>query len=1001
MEGVGIFSNIGVYNETRHNFFTYMNTQKQRDSNIHEFQHPSLNSRYGIELEFFSSENRYVIANRINSCMFNNNDLWWRNNFNAKFDINSNFPFSNGQRHLDTGSNFNEFSSFFVESALVYRTPSHRGEAICSNQGTAGLRIENDSSVEMSNNGPGITAWSINVRNRHENTDIKGVGGTYNPNYKGLSSNVVNFSFPKNFPFSQHTLKGNNEWNINSNSTFITKQQNELVTNVLTNDYIKYPLGIESQEREGEGEGEIPTKEKYLPLGALLMDNFLNHLLSHQTVLFTQRCGFHVHLSEFSKIKDEGRRKQFIVGFVKLFYVFEPLLYSFHPIYRSRSDYAQSLQSIFTRDEIRDGTEDQIWNDLAGIEYEDYMPISGVPRKRGQRYVALNLMNCRGGIGTMEVRIGHVTFDTQFIQTYVNILQTLLKFNEYAINTYIRLGKYPFTIHNSLLNIDGLIPYYCTKLSSDDYNEQEPRESPQDNNLHRSNTNNYKINRGFMNFNKFRPTHGFFDSCGYDPGDKEYKTSIISNQIKTFIFLTGSFAQLRLMTPYINYYHATEDTSELKCWLNGHHMNNIDFDNLNSERYSTVFQGTAPTEEQKNKEFINNFKPVLKDIHYIPGSKYFNPECPTCEEPRKCKPKYNNGKNFTKDEIISSPRIINGNRDDRKNQAHLYRVDCSGSRYYSKVQTELINYKIYDDLRGVAPQSQVAVASGPGQILNFTQASTQASHRPFPTISQLSQPSLRGVPLASGHTSMFGPSRVYSLGGMGGGKTRTRRYKVKGVRKTRKMIGAGNENTNEDSRPAENEPYVNTSFYRVNEGAESISIRKNGTKVEAGYVNWVGEFMEDKGLTTIFNRLLDEKIISETTLDLLLENRYMDYYVFLKEEDYHKNKLKEELAKFNITNDTIEKIRKVYVEFDKSRQQNKSSLSSTITTQTSTSTNTNNKKNTKTSGLEFVTTIKSNTNTRNKKNTNKNKKNKSFLTRDNKNINLVRQNLNKAESVIV
>ena len=42
------------------------------------FSHPGLNCRYGIELEFISSANKYVIGSRINSCMYESQDKWWR-----------------------------------------------------------------------------------------------------------------------------------------------------------------------------------------------------------------------------------------------------------------------------------------------------------------------------------------------------------------------------------------------------------------------------------------------------------------------------------------------------------------------------------------------------------------------------------------------------------------------------------------------------------------------------------------------------------------------------------------------------------------------------------------------------------------------------------------------------------------------------------------------------------------------------------------------------------
>ena len=59
-----------LLNEICDEYGNYLEEIGHRDAAIH-YHHPGLNCRYGVELEFLSSSNRYALGNRVNSCMWN------------------------------------------------------------------------------------------------------------------------------------------------------------------------------------------------------------------------------------------------------------------------------------------------------------------------------------------------------------------------------------------------------------------------------------------------------------------------------------------------------------------------------------------------------------------------------------------------------------------------------------------------------------------------------------------------------------------------------------------------------------------------------------------------------------------------------------------------------------------------------------------------------------------------------------------------------------------
>jgi len=748
-------------------FREYLDRISPSNPAIHRFSHPGLNCTYGVELEFFSSANRYDLANRVNSCMWTQNDASWRTNFSFGGQANV--------RTLQADNDFNQWSSWFMEASQNYHAPAFKGDATCDNRGTAGVRIEDDASVTLNDALPGITLWSKRIDNNLQTTDIK-TGNNYNAEFAGLSQGV-----PVRNPSALQITRNPdvNAWNVPG---FF--QQNELVTNILFNAYGDYQFMMN------------PVTNTYqpgrVPAGSLLLDNIINHMTSHAVVLATQNFGFHVHLSEFPRIADLTERATMIIGFVKLFYAFEPMLFAMHPSYRAESDWCQNLHSVFAFDEIRNRNPSLLWNDLVfGI------PISGVNRKiRGHRYLSLNLTNCapapagaRPSIGTVEVRLGHCSFDSTFIQAYINVLQTLFQFNRYILAADAAAGRNVYTSHNYFLDAiraSGNKPAYL---------DLPP------------NTFNNPVNR---------PTRGYFV---YSANDTARSSRYIRNLLSIFATSTDSYDAINTLIPYINEYHTNTRT-----WLNKRDIN----------------PGVAHTPRQS---VSNVFHPVLLRTDYAisrnPNGTFktdLTDRCKTCSvtPTNQCKPPFNNGMFPI---ITNNPRINDANRRD---QTSLYRLTCPDDPtrpIRGKTQTELINAKIGGKRIG--------------------------GGSPLPSVNM--------------KLDIFPELPLEPAG---------QDYSMKNYQE----------------------------LCKINTGAAAITLhKKQGGSLEVGYSDWVGGFMPDKKLTSIVTTLLDKKILDEKMLNTLLDNRYMDMYVFTTNTELHNKKLIEELGKLNIQPDTIEKIRAVYL----------------------------------------------------------------------------------------
>ena len=681
----------------------YFETHIGRAENL--YYNYNLNCRYGIELDFFSSCNRYVLGNRVNNCMFNQNHEWWRNNYNALTNtINPNLP-ANPKRLTNDNNNFDEYSSFFIESSENHGAKTHRGNHRCSNLDNAGFRIEIDTSVKFVNQGPGVTLWSNKISDRHSGTDLKDKDSTrWNDNVRGLKLEVSTPLWETQSPqCSHHTLKSGFTYNSPDTETSLALfDENELVSNILTNEPVLYPLGLVSNDERME---QVAVRS--LPLGSMAIDNLCNHIISHTTALLTQRGGFHVHLSEFPKIQDLARRKIMIIGFIKLFYVFEPLIFSFQPNYRSSRDYCQSLQSIFTRMEMLHNT-DAIYDDLMAdqdtvhIQGDYSSQIGGFDRKRrGQRYLSLNIQNCReNGIGTLEVRLAHTTFDPGYIQAYIHFLQTLFHLNLTLINTpaenpypdHIDVseridpvrGGGPYSYHNKLLQ-SLLIPGYCD-LTSVEYNNNIPGE----------NDPNKKCWRAGQDGLRTRPVYGFFESMGNTRADLIDKHTILSRQYNMFMILTNSRDTLRYLSTFTNFYHSPEVGSG--NWLSKKNINSpIDFGRLERQMIQKFRLRTISYNPFRHISMASRVG-ASYSVGLLPNGRprlNLNHRCKTCakNDANVCYPDFNNGQ-FP---IINRIRRSNIPQDHR-DEAHIYTERCEDRPLWFKSQSELLTSKLTNGL---------------------------------------------------------------------------------------------------------------------------------------------------------------------------------------------------------------------------------------------------------------------------------------------------------------
>jgi hypothetical protein len=647
-----------------------------------------------------------------------------------------------------------------------------------------------------------------------------------------------------------------------------------------------------------------------------LIDNIFNHMKSHANVIAVQDMGFHLHLSEFPRIESINERKMMIIGFVKLFYMFEPMFYACHPAYRSSSKYCQSLQSILSYENIRAANETLIWHYLVNNphvydqgNFELPLP-DGERRELGSRYLSINLQNCvGGGIGTIEIRLGHSSFSSKFVQAYINALQSLFHFNLSLHSLNLTSGLTYCHHQNAILDLmttRNVLPSYCYR--NNDYYNIRP---------HAPGIYDPSLPPTFAG----RPMYGFFVSNA----DRAQRTSIIRHLVLFFNILTGAKHSLQILTEYINYYHASH-----RNWNSQDSIEGIDFYNLTESfdfhifpglpapapQFMTLVNPTPPPVYLNNatltgeslgappagyiwpghytggnlRDIIaaweaagraaraplhwNKFSPVLSGRWYvIHPDKHgvanpYDHACSTCSSivgnPGECAGLYNLGNYPAKS---TNARI-------RTDETQLYIQQCPGPAgevldEYGKTQTELINYKFK---RGPAGRRFTGGARRGGSRTTTTRkASHLTSHKHSKKQTNKKNNSSRS------HRKM------------------NRRHTLSTI--THKM-----------ARDLEV-----SSYYGLNREAPNIVVLKDASEnISAYYVNWVSEYTPIPRLSIILNTLVINGIVNYEELQLLARAKYIDYQIFSVQDKIHIEKLRTALNELGINDQTIDKIRYAY-----------------------------------------------------------------------------------------
>ena len=634
--------------------------QNVSDVTARNFTHPGLaRITYGIELEFLSSSNRYIISSGANSCMLRQNNHFWKNNINYQ---NARIA-EPGKIITNNPDTFDEWSSYFIQDSYDHGSVSFKGDVICQNIGPAGLRIEDDPSVNFNNILP-TQVWSSRAGDNFFDTELLDNGNEILNALRPAGQQFINRN--NNPTNKERILNGNYAYNL----VDLISTNNETVTQILNNRNLRYPLVNINFRNNAVAPNWQPGR---IPFGCAVIDNFINHITSHGSVLFTQPGhGFHLHICEDRTPAwsiDSQPRKDMLIGFVKLFYIFEPFLFSLFPKYRSSSGWCRSYQSIFNFNEIRYSTVNGLWDVLTGVNNVIWTRTNG-----DYRYIALNFKNCRpGGIGTIEFRIGHSTFDSEFIQAYINLIQNLFNFNLY-LDSLNPPGN-PCGMQNIYMDIAcklGCFPSY----------------------VFQSNASYAAGNAavGFVNAgNPGRPVSGFFDSLQ----GQVLRTHVISRQILLLVLLLNNIACMQILIQHINYYHTSQGpVSRFKTStdLNQIDMTAIQIINLQQNPVNVIqLLANIPL-------FLNNtniFYSLRMFSNYLPNVNKFNLHdvCRNCikNEAGNCYiNKYNNGNPL----VNGAQRNINDviqNRD----QSRLYYRNCNGVSYYVKSQPELIFKKIF------------------------------------------------------------------------------------------------------------------------------------------------------------------------------------------------------------------------------------------------------------------------------------------------------------------
>lgn len=652
-----------------------------------------LNCRYGIELEFYHINNdqptsRYVLGNKVNNCIFNQNT----NDF-FKYRFNPDHPTDNiltqqlaynattVTNSIGINTNMNEWSNFLTEVMSDYHAPTHISMPLSvADRGDSGFKIEEDPNVTFNDiPHPDLGPPDMDIPD-----------GYIDDIYYGL------------------TIDGRN-----TDKLTVWKSDNIYLDDVITtahsgNAEIKIIDLYELADLTISGKTELVSPKlidepflmngQYVPYGVIAMDNIITHMKNHNSVLFVQNDGLHIHLSKNTKMSDALGGNQIsvaeAVGFAKLFWLFEPLFVASEPRYRSENDIVgyQSFQSLFNLQEILHETDDAIYRVLT-----TNTGLNGVNRRIADvRYTALNFDNLvPPGIGTIEYRLGHGTFDGKAIQLHTHLLQVLFQFSN-SILLHCRTNHldpaYIYTLLFEHARTCGAIPYYC------EYPSQVYDSIPRKHFLSDSVLWSFPRELDELDENLGRPIYGFFRSCY----GMEHRSYIVTSLASLFVALTGACDGIDALIDYINLYH-----TDIGVNIHGFPHYNVptDLERIVLSDYRPVIhlwnQQPLDTTYVRYASLENGYHSrtalAIPFMHYEMFVNY-NPTrltnlvhpSPTCSISNVTHQPYttifNNGINPLK------MRRIRNTVDDSNNDAHLFN-DTATDVSFGKTQSELLNHK--------------------------------------------------------------------------------------------------------------------------------------------------------------------------------------------------------------------------------------------------------------------------------------------------------------------
>ena len=462
-----------------------------------------LNCRYGVELEFTHASltgrtTRFVLGNRINNCIIAHNPKEF---YSHRFDLKSRESILTQQKQLSpitSDKNFDEWSNFLIEVMSDYHAPTHDRVPTDNDNGRnlSGFKIEKD---------PGVLFNGLRFRG-----DSQLPGDEYSSDGFIEETGIYEkeYTLKRGREDSKVTIWKNGPHQIDSKIITMTsgdasidivnvKDVMDLFVNISAQTELVTPILVDEPFKIGD---------TYYPYGVIALENMIQHMKNHSNALFVQNDGLHIHISK--NLNDGPFTNEEITGFIKLFWVFEPLFLAGEPTYRSENNIGgyRSLQSIFSYHEILNTTS----------QFDVLGSIS--------RYVSLNISNLvPSGIGTFEYRIGHGTFDGKSLQLHTHLLQVLFQFNL----ALIKLDP-DFKYHNQLLRTihawNG-IPKYTHNYTTD-YKED------------------------YENY------HFFGDSTTIDD-----RSRIILTLAKCFATSTGAVKGITTLIDYIQLYHTRCETT--------------------------------------------------------------------------------------------------------------------------------------------------------------------------------------------------------------------------------------------------------------------------------------------------------------------------------------------------------------------------------------------------------------------------------------------------------